>query len=242
MSGTCIVTGGARGIGRATALLAAERGYRVVVNYRERADAASAVVDAIRSGGGQAVAVGADVAVEADIVRLFGTAEDALGGPITAVVNSAGIGYGAPCVAFERDAIARMMDLNVVGLMLCCREAARRMALSRGGQGGAIVNVSSMAATIGGREGARSGGHTRQRGPTGDDADRHDRRRASRSRAPTRCGRDDPDAALRQAQGDRCGDLVPPLRRCVLHLWHPSQRLGRGIPGRPVTPKSTRPT
>jgi NAD(P)-dependent dehydrogenase (short-subunit alcohol dehydrogenase family) len=154
MSGTCIVTGGARGIGRATALLAAERGYRVVVNYRERADAASAVVEAIQSGGGQAVAVGADVAVEADIVRLFGTAEDTLGGPVTALVNSAGIGYGSPCVAFERDPIARMMELNVVGLMLCCREAARRMALSRGGQGGAIVNVSSMAATIGGRPGA----------------------------------------------------------------------------------------
>lgn len=154
MSGTCIVTGGARGIGRATALLAAKRGYRVVVNYRERADAASAVVDAIRSGGGQAVAVGADVAVEADIVRLFGSAEDRLGGPVTAVVNSAGIGYGKPCVDFEREPIARMMDLNVVGLMLCCREAARRMALSRGGQGGAIVNVSSMAATIGGRPGA----------------------------------------------------------------------------------------
>ncbi len=101
MSGTCIVTGGARGIGRATALLAAERGYRVVVNYRERADAASAVVEAIQSGGGPAIA--ADVAVEADIVRQVGAAEDTLGGPVTALVNSAGIGYGLLCVSFERD-------------------------------------------------------------------------------------------------------------------------------------------
>jgi len=147
------VTGGSRGIGAATCLRAAREGYAVAVNYRRDEAAANAVVAAIEAQGGRAVAVAGDVAEEAEVVAMFDRAAEALG-PVDALVNSAGVSANSAVADFAAADLERLMRINVVGLMLCCREAARRMALSRGGRGGAIVNVSSMAATIGGRPGA----------------------------------------------------------------------------------------
>jgi len=153
MTDVLLITGGASGFGAALAPLAAARGWAVAVNYRSREGQARAVVDAITQAGGRAAAIEADVAREADIVRLFDETERALG-PVTRLVNSAGINGGARRVAeFDPAGLERLFAVNVVGLMLCCREAARRMSTARGGKGGAIVNVSSMAATIGGRPG-----------------------------------------------------------------------------------------
>lgn len=153
MNKTILITGGASGIGAATARLAAAAGYRVAINFRSRADEAAALVGAIERGGSRAVAIAADVAKPADIARLFAETERALGA-VGALVNSAGISGSAASVAdFDAAELERMFAINVVGLMLCCREAARRMSTRRGGAGGAIVNVSSMAGTIGGRAG-----------------------------------------------------------------------------------------
>ena len=153
MQKVILVTGGASGIGAATARLAAAAGYHVAINYHSRETEAAALVGEIGRRGGRAVAIAADVAQEADIARLFAQTEQALG-PVSALVNSAGIGGSASQVAdFDAREIDRLFTINVVGLMLCCREAARRMSTRRGGAGGAIVNVSSMAGTIGGRAG-----------------------------------------------------------------------------------------
>ena len=151
---TLLITGGASGIGAETARRAAARGHRVAINYRSREADAKKVVADIVGKGGQAVALPADVSREADILRLFDAAEEALG-PITHLVNSAGIG-SAPTRVQDLDAavLANLFAVNTVGLMLCCREAARRMSTKRGGKGGVVVNVSSMAGTIGGRPGA----------------------------------------------------------------------------------------
>ena len=153
MAGVALVTGGARGIGRATALLAAEAGFAVAVNYQSRKAEAEAVVAEVGRRGGRAVGVQADVADEAEVERMFAAAEAALG-PIAALVNSAGVGGHARAADFDAATLTRLMAVNVVGTMLCCREAVRRMSTARGGGGGAVVNVSSMAATIGGRPGA----------------------------------------------------------------------------------------
>lgn len=154
MTKNLLITGGASGIGAETARRAAARGYRVVVNYRSRADQARALAAEIARAGGHAVALPADMAREDDIVRLFEVSEHALG-PITHLVNSAALGGdGARVAAYDAAALARLFAVNVSGLMLCCREAARRMSTKHGGRGGAIVNVSSMAATLGGRPGA----------------------------------------------------------------------------------------
>ena len=154
MTGVLLITGGARGIGAAAARLAAAEGYRVAVNYRARRDAAEALVAELAAAGATAAAFPADVAEEAEVVRLFDAVEDRLGAP-AALVNSAGISPGASRVAdFEAATLARLMAVNVVGTMLCCREAVRRMSTARGGGGGAIVNVSSMAAVTGGRPGS----------------------------------------------------------------------------------------
>ncbi|CCN03010.1 oxidoreductase YgfF [Bordetella bronchiseptica MBORD675] len=144
-----IVTGAARGIGAAVALLAARRGYAVCVNYRSRGDAAEQVVQAIRDEGGRALAVAADVADEAQVVRMFETVDRELG-RIDALVNNAGI-LEAQMRVEEMDAarITRILATNVVGAFVCCREAVRRMAPRHGGRGGAIVNVSSVAARLG---------------------------------------------------------------------------------------------
>ena len=148
-----LITGGARGIGRATALLAAGQGWDIAVGWRERKDAADAVVAEVEAMGRHAVAVQADVADEASIAAMFAAVDKAMG-PLAGLVNSAGIGYHARVDGFVGTPLHELFAVNVVGTMLCCREAVRRMSTLHGGSGGAIVNVSSMAATIGGRPGA----------------------------------------------------------------------------------------
>src|SRR5262245_57569416 len=144
-----IVTGASRGIGAATARLLAARGHAVCVNYRQRREAADGIVEAIRAAGGAAIAVRADVAVEADVVALFEACDAALGKP-TALVNNAGILETQMRVdAMDAARLTRIFATNVVGAFLCAREAVRRMSTARGGPGGAIVNVSSAAARLG---------------------------------------------------------------------------------------------
>ena len=149
MSKVLIVTGGGRGIGAATARLAAERGYAVCVNYRKNRAAADAVVAGIQETGGTALAVGADIALEPDVVRLFETV-DARMGPLTALVNNAGILERQTRVEhIDAARIDRVFGTNVRGAFLCAREAVRRMSTTHGAAGGAIVNVSSRAAQLG---------------------------------------------------------------------------------------------
>jgi len=146
---TVLVTGGGRGIGAATARLAAERGYTVCVNYRSNRASADAVVADIESRGGTAIAIGADVSVEADVLRLFETIDARLG-RLTALVNNAGIlETQARVDQIDSARIARVFATNVTGAFLCAREAVKRMSTARGGAGGAIVNVSSRAAQLG---------------------------------------------------------------------------------------------
>lgn len=144
-----IVTGGGRGIGAATARLAAERGYAVCVNFRANGAAAEGVAAAARAAGAKAIAVQADIAREADVGRLFDTAAAELG-PITALVNNAGIlERQGRLDAMEAARFERVFATNVTGAFLCAREAVRRMSRRHGGAGGAIVNVSSIAALLG---------------------------------------------------------------------------------------------
>src|SRR5690606_2414858 len=155
--GVVLITGGSRGIGAATARLAGLGGHAVAINYRAEADRAAAVVGEIEALGGTAIAVQADVAHQGQLEAVFREVERRLG-RVSALVNSAGINGGPPTKVadLEQGALERLLAVNVIGTMLCCREAVRRMSTARGGQGGAIVNVSSMAATIGGRT-VRSG-------------------------------------------------------------------------------------
>jgi NAD(P)-dependent dehydrogenase (short-subunit alcohol dehydrogenase family) len=148
---TLLITGGSRGIGAATARIAASRGIPVAINYRAAGDQARALVAEIEGAGGKAIAVQADVASEQQVEAMFRTVDDF--GPLTALVNSAGITYTGKVAEFEGAGLERLLMTNVLGTMLCCREAVRRMSTRLGGQGGAIVNVSSMAAAIGGRAG-----------------------------------------------------------------------------------------
>lgn len=144
-----IVTGGSRGIGAATARLAATRGYAVCVNYVRDEAAAAAVVDDIVAGGGTAVAVAGDVAREADVVRLFERVDAELG-PVTALVNNAGILETQTRVEhMDAARLERVFSVNITGSFLCAREAVRRMSTRHGGRGGAIVNLSSAAARLG---------------------------------------------------------------------------------------------
>jgi NAD(P)-dependent dehydrogenase (short-subunit alcohol dehydrogenase family) len=149
VSDILIVTGGSRGIGAATARLAAERGYAVCVNYRSNRAAADAVVADIEKSGGRAIAVGADVSVEADVLRLFDTTDARLG-RLTALVNNAGIlEIQSRVEQIDAARLARIFATNVTGAFLCAREGVKRMSTARGGAGGAIVNVSSRAAQLG---------------------------------------------------------------------------------------------
>jgi NAD(P)-dependent dehydrogenase (short-subunit alcohol dehydrogenase family) len=144
-----LVTGASRGIGAATARLAAERGYAVCVNYRANEAAARGVVSEIERAGGRAVAVGADVSVEAEVVRLFDTVDRELGS-LTALVNNAGIlELQTRVEQIDAARLARVFATNVTGAFICAREAVRRMSTARGAAGGAIVNVSSRAAQLG---------------------------------------------------------------------------------------------
>lgn len=153
MTKVLLITGGASGIGAETARRAAKRGYKVAVNYRSRDAQARQVVADIEAAGSKALALPADMAHEADIVRMFQETEGALG-PVTHLVNSAGIGYRTWVDEYDAARLANLFAINAIGLMLCCREAAKRMSTRNGGRGGAIVNVSSMASTIGGRLGS----------------------------------------------------------------------------------------
>ncbi len=144
-----IVTGASRGIGAATARLAALRGYAVCVNYRRNQSAADAVVGDIVREGGTAIAVGADVSSEAEVVRLFEAVDRSLG-PVSALVNNAGIVERQTRVEhMDGNRLSRVLATNVTACFLCAREAVRRMSTRNGGAGGAIVNVSSAASRIG---------------------------------------------------------------------------------------------
>lgn len=144
-----IITGGSRGIGRATALAAAARGYRVVIGYAKDAAAADGVVRAIAAAGGKAIAVKCDVAEEKQVLALFKAADGF--GTLAALVNNGGIvGVTARVEEMSAERIARMMAVNVTGSILCAREAVKRMSTRHGGKGGVIVNLSSAAAKLGG--------------------------------------------------------------------------------------------
>jgi len=146
---TLLITGASRGIGAATALLAAQRGYAVAVNYTANSLAADEVVRQIRQGGGQAMAVRADVAVEAEVLEMFARV-DAKFGPLGALVNNAGVVDRTTRVEdLGLARLRRMFEVNVFGSILCAREAVKRMSTRRGGAGGAIVNLSSVAARLG---------------------------------------------------------------------------------------------
>jgi NAD(P)-dependent dehydrogenase (short-subunit alcohol dehydrogenase family) len=148
-SGVVIVTGGSRGIGAAICVLAAERGYDVVVNYAGDAQAAEAVAEQVRQHGREALTARGDVSSEDDVRALFDAAETL--GPLTGLVNNAAITGNTPGRLDEQavETVRRVLDVNVTGVFLCAREAVRRMSTRYGGSGGAIVNVSSTAARTG---------------------------------------------------------------------------------------------
>jgi NAD(P)-dependent dehydrogenase (short-subunit alcohol dehydrogenase family) len=144
-----LVTGASRGIGRACALLAAENGWAVGVNYREDGKAADAVVETIAKAGGRAVALKGDIAVEGDVVAMFDATTEALG-PLAAVIANAGIvAPTAKLADMSVERMRRIFEVNVLGAYLTAREAARRMSKSSGGAGGSIVMMSSAAARLG---------------------------------------------------------------------------------------------
>lgn len=149
MNKIILITGGSRGIGAATARLAAARGYCVCINYHSNHAAAQSVVDDIMQSGGQAIAVAADIAQESEVVALFETI-DQQWGPVTALVNNAGILEKQIRVEdIDAARLHRILSINVIGSFLCAREAVKRMSTKNGGQGGAIVNVSSAASRLG---------------------------------------------------------------------------------------------
>jgi len=153
MTRTVLITGASRGIGRATAILAGRRGWRVGVNYVGNAEAATETVRQVTAVGGQALAIPGDVSLEADVVAMFDATEAAFG-PVTALVNNAGIiGEKATLAEMTGERMRRLFEVNVLGAYLVAREGARRMPTDRGGQGGglggAIVNTSSRASVLG---------------------------------------------------------------------------------------------
>ncbi|CAA7618438.1 SDR family NAD(P)-dependent oxidoreductase [Magnetospirillum sp. UT-4] len=148
--GTIVITGASRGIGAATARMAAARGYAVCVNYHSNADLAARVVADIEAAGGRAIAQQAHVADEAAVIAMFDRAEAELG-PLTALVNCAGLSGGRHAFAdLDMANLAHVFSVNVFGAFLCAREAMRRMDPAGGGQGGGIVNLGSTAGTTGG--------------------------------------------------------------------------------------------
>lgn len=145
-----LVAGGSRGIGASTATLAGQRGYDVAVNYHTNSNAAAKIVQAVKSGGGKAVALQGDMGIEADIERVFEETAKKLG-PITHFVHSSGIiGDASRLDAVTADTMRRVLDVDTLGALLCLRACIRRMSTKNGGKGGVVVMISSMAATIGG--------------------------------------------------------------------------------------------
>ena len=152
--GTLLVTGASRGIGAATARLAARNGYAVCINHRNSAVLAQQVREEIVAQGGQACIIQADIGREEDVQRLFQQLDQWGVAPLTALVNNAGMitGVRQPFIEMESTLIRRILDVNLMGVMLCTQEALRRMARSSGGQGGNIIHVSSQAGVFGGRQ------------------------------------------------------------------------------------------
>jgi len=144
-----LITGGSRGIGAATALAAARHGFAVAVNYANQAEAAQEVVRRIEAMGGRAIAVQADVGDEAQVLAMFRSVDERLG-RLSALVNNAGVvDVQARVDDMSVARLSRMMRINVIGSFVCAREAVRRMSTRHGGQGGAIVNLTSAAARLG---------------------------------------------------------------------------------------------
>lgn len=149
MTKVVLVTGGARGIGAATAKLLAKHGYDVAVNYQSNLTAVGKVVAEIKAMGRRALAIQGDVAKESDVLRMFAAVEENLG-PLWGLVNNAGItGHIGRLDETSAETIQSTMNINVVGALLCAREAVKRMSSKHGGKGGVIVNISSVAVTIG---------------------------------------------------------------------------------------------
>jgi NAD(P)-dependent dehydrogenase (short-subunit alcohol dehydrogenase family) len=149
MKQVILVTGSSRGIGAATAVLASRRGYAVCINYLGNAQAAEQLRAQIAGEGGTAIAVQADVGVEADVLRLFATIDEQLG-PVTALVNNVGVlEQQGKLVDMSAERLQRVFTTNILSYFLCSREAIKRMATSRGGAGGGIVNVGSGASKHG---------------------------------------------------------------------------------------------
>lgn len=149
MDNVIIITGAGRGIGAATALAAARAGYRICINYLADDDAAHRVLEQVRELGAEAITVRADVSVEDEVIQLFQRVDNELG-RITALVNNAGtIGHKSRVDEMSEFRLLKLMKTNVVGPMLCAKHALQRMSTRHGGQGGAIVNVSSVAARLG---------------------------------------------------------------------------------------------
>jgi NAD(P)-dependent dehydrogenase (short-subunit alcohol dehydrogenase family) len=143
-----LIAGGSRGIGAATAKLAGARGYDVAVNYKSNADAAADVVEAIKLSGGHAVAIQGDMGKEDEIEHVFRFAAEI--GPLTHFVHCSGVtGKSSRLDAVETATLREVLDVNIFGALICLRAAIRRMSTKHGGKGGAIVLLSSMAATIG---------------------------------------------------------------------------------------------
>ena len=150
MNRTLLITGGSRGIGAATARLAAAQGWDVAVNYARDASAAQAVAADVRAAGRRALVIQADVGVESEVLAMFATLDRTWGPGLAGLVNNAGVVDIASRVdAMGADRIQRMFAINVFGTMWCAREAVRRMSTAHGGAGGAIVNLSSAAARLG---------------------------------------------------------------------------------------------
>ncbi|AVF35703.1 SDR family oxidoreductase [Rahnella sikkimica] len=149
MNSVALVTGGSRGIGRATAILLAQQGYAVGVNYLNNKTAAQSVVDEIQQAGGKAIALQADIADETQVVAMFKRLGEELG-TITALVNNAGILFQQTTIEnLSAERINKVLSTNLTGYFLCCREAVKIMSHRHGGKGGTIVNVSSAAARLG---------------------------------------------------------------------------------------------
>lgn len=152
MSGVMLVSGGGRGIGAAIARLAGGSGYKVGVNYSRSREPAETVAEEIRAAGSQAIAIQADIGFERDVEAMFRQVDETLG-PITALVNNAGINLQSTIADLAIADADRVIAVNVRGALLCAREAVRRMSRNRGGAGGVIVNVSSVSARTGGGPG-----------------------------------------------------------------------------------------